>query len=98
MTYSKKTLYIIKKLDAVHGAIQNIKKESCGTSEAKQLSSILVKRLNSERHRLIQELEQIANAKSFRAAGRMGLPVQQGMAASYARANSRRVAAQALLH
>ncbi len=76
MTYSKKTLYIVQKLDAINGAINNIKQQECETETAIQLSIALVKHLHSERDRLVHELELIANSKSIRAAGKAGLPVQ----------------------
>ena len=76
MSYSKKMLYIVQKLDAVHGAIENIREQKCATDTAAQLSSFLVERLENERKRLVQELEQIAHKKSFRAVENAGLPVQ----------------------
>lgn len=76
MTCSKKTLYIVQKLDAIHGAIKNIKQQECETETATQLSITLIKHLKAERERLIHKLESIANTKSVRAAGKAGLPTQ----------------------
>ncbi len=64
MNYSKKTLYIVQKLDAIHGAIENIRQQKCSTDTATKLSSFLVKQLETERVRLIGQLEKIAEAST----------------------------------
>lgn len=98
MSYSKKTMEIVQKLDAIHGAIENIKKEECSTETAKQLGSVLVKHLTAERGRLIHELEFIANAKSIRAAGKFGLPVQTTPSRRRYSGHTHQHASQIVLH
>ncbi|MBT3966776.1 MAG: hypothetical protein HOL17_02280 [Gammaproteobacteria bacterium] len=99
MTYSKKMMHIVQKLDAINGAVENIKKQKCGTETAKRLSSVLVKRLDSERNRLIHELELIANTKSIRAVGKVGLPVQGSSSRRhYNVGRSRQYSSQRVLH
>jgi hypothetical protein len=88
VSYSKRTLYIVQKLDAIHDAIHNIRSEKCGTDTAEQLSAFLVRQLEAERKRLVQELERIANKKSYRAAANAGLPVQQGTPRHYQAASA----------
>lgn len=100
MSYSKKTLYIVQKLDAIHGAIENINKQECGTDTAKQLRRALLKHLNAERERLVHELELIANTKSIRAVGKAGLPVQRTPSRSRYRhhGNQNRHSSRIVLH
>ncbi|MBT4329156.1 MAG: hypothetical protein HOD58_04425 [Gammaproteobacteria bacterium] len=69
MNYSNQTLYIIKKLDALNGALDNVKRHRGNTDTAKSIHFTLVKHLNRERQRLIEKLESMASDNTVNIAG-----------------------------